>query len=506
MDIQRDNVAIERLIGEANEQTVVDGEVALPGGIRDEAHILHTSARLTLEDAQVLSDRVALTGNVVFQVLYTQGDNRPRALEASSAFTHQMSLPGVDTHSRVKTSGQVLEAYSQAVSGRLLLHASLATSARALEHMPISVVTGIDGINGLEAKTETVSLMQHVGESQTTSLLREEFDLPASLGIQETLFAKAYPYVKNVSAANGRVNVQGTLSIDAYHISLLQDKPLVVTRHAEPFDISLEIGATDEEDIQVRVILKDIAVSSVDAGEGARLLRAEGLIGVVGTASRVDDVEAVSDAYTLSGENTSLVTESVTVLSSEIASQSVQSGKMVIELPDGSAPVRSVLAAFIEPHIAESHALGDRQRVAGVLHATVIYLPFGGEAPVSASVDTPFEALFQGALPENTWIRVESQEVDAAAITSDRVELSYRLCLDADSYILESASLPVDVKTQAVSAGKSGIVVVYPSSGETLWDLARKYRVTQDSITKINPNLKSVQAGKPVLILQRQKA
>ncbi|MDR1569458.1 MAG: DUF3794 domain-containing protein [Oscillospiraceae bacterium] len=503
MEILRNNVAIERLISEANEQTVVDGEVALPGGIRDEAHILHTDARLSLEDAQVLQDRIAINGTVVFQILYTQGDSRPRALEASSTFTHQIALPGVDAKARIQTSGQVLEANAQAVNGRLLLHASLSIAARALEHSPIAVVSGITDVEGLQSQPETVRLMQHVGEAQTTSLLREEFDLPASLGIQETLYARAYPYVKKVGVSGGRASIEGDLSIDAFHTSQLADKPLVVTRHVIPFELSLEIGASEDEDIQVRVTLKDIAVSSVDAGEGSRVLRAEGLLNVQGSVSRNDSVETLADAYTLQGDMVTLSRESITVLSSEITAQSVQSGKIMFELPEGSPPVRVVLAAFIEPSIADSHPLGDRQRVTGVLHSTVIYLPFGGDAPVSSSHDTPFEALFQGALPEGAWIRIESQEVDAAAITADRIELQYRLCMDADAYVLEKSALPTDVKKQAIPVSKGGIVVAYPTSGETLWDLARKYRVTQDSIQKINPTLKNLQAGKPVLVFQR---
>ncbi|GHU69289.1 peptidase M23 [Clostridia bacterium] len=506
MQIVRNNVAFERLISEANEQTVVEGEVALPGGIRDEAHILHTDARLTIDDTQILNDRLAVNGTVVFQILYTQGDAKPRALEASSAFTHQMPLPGVDSHARLATTGDVLEARSQAVSGRLLLHAALAINARALMHTPLAVVSGVNQLPGLESKTSSVTLTQHVGEAASTTMLREEFDLPASSGISETLYARAYPFVRKVHSANGSVDVGGDLSIDAYHVSTLPDKPLTITHHVIPFEVSMPISASEDEEVNVRVGLKDIAVSSVDAGEGARVLRAEGLIQTSASASREDTVETLADAYTLSGDMVQLTRESVAPVAREIATQSVQSGKLMFELPDDAAPVRSVLAAYINPIVADSSALGDRQRVTGVLHSTVVYLPFGGDAPVSASADTPFEALFQGALPANAWISVDAQEVEPAAITADRIELSYRMCMDANGYELDAASLPTDVTAQAVPVSKGGIVIVYPGQGETLWDLARKYRVTQDSIQKINPNLKAVQTGKPVLVFQRQRA
>jgi len=503
MQVLRENVAIERLAGEAAEQTVVDGEVALPGGIRDEAHILHTDARLTLEDAHVSADRVTLDGTVVFQILYTQGDHTPRALEATSTFTHQMALPGVDSHMRIQSTGQVLEAKAQAVSGRLLLHAALSLGTRALEHEPVSVVTGVSGVPELQSKNCTVSLMQHAGQAHATTLLREEFDLPASMGVSETLYAVGYPYIKHITVENGSVIVSGDMGMDVYHTSQ-SDKPLVVTRHSVPFEQSLELGANEGDDVQAKVSLKDIAVSSVDAGEGARVLRAEAVLSMDASSSRVETVNALDDAYTLANEMLTLVHEPVTLVNSEVSTQSVQSGKLIFELPESAPPVRSVLAAFIEPLIAENHALGDRQSVNGILHSTVIYLPFGGDAPVSASQDTPFEALFQGALPANAWIQMDAQEVDAAAITSDRVELQYRLCMDADGYGQEASALPIDVKATAAVSGKGGVVVVYPKSGESLWDLARSYRVTPESIQKMNPNLKAPQAGKPVLIFKRQ--
>ena len=83
--ILRQSVEIERLAARTAEQTLVEGEVALPGGIREEAAVLGCEARLVVSGVEPQTDRLALDGAVVFQVLYRQGDDAVRVLEANCA-------------------------------------------------------------------------------------------------------------------------------------------------------------------------------------------------------------------------------------------------------------------------------------------------------------------------------------------------------------------------------------------------------------------------------------
>ncbi|HML48351.1 MAG TPA: LysM peptidoglycan-binding domain-containing protein, partial [Clostridia bacterium] len=382
---------------------------------------------------------------------------------------------------------------------------ALSLGGRALESTPVAVVTGIQGVEDLQVRPVTVQLMQHNGHAASTAMLREEFDLPASLGVQETLFARARPIVRQISGGEGRTMVEGDVILDVYHASALPDKPLVITRHTLPFEQAVEVGAASEDGFQARVALKDVAVSSVDAGEGGRLLRTETVLNVEGIVNRPTTLETLADVYTLGGEMIALEHEPLTILATETIAQSAQSEKLLFELPEGAQPVRSVLAAFIQPVLAATHPLGERQQVEGVLQVTVVYLPFGGEAPVSASQDLPFHTLFPGALPEGAWLRMDAQEVDAAAITADRVELQYKLCLDADACSLASTVLPTGAFAQDAPAVRSGLVLAYPQKGETLWDLARRYRVTAESIERANPTLKTPQPGQAVVVFQRAK-
>lgn len=86
---------MERLVGNAQGQAAVEGEITLPGGLREEARVLSAGAMVVLENVEAQQDKVILEGRVVFHALYTQGDpDKPQAMEASADFTHTLDLPG----------------------------------------------------------------------------------------------------------------------------------------------------------------------------------------------------------------------------------------------------------------------------------------------------------------------------------------------------------------------------------------------------------------------------
>ena len=69
MRILRENIYMERLIGENQGQAVVEGEITLPGGLREEARVLQAGGMAVIQGAEALQDRASVEGKVVFHVL-----------------------------------------------------------------------------------------------------------------------------------------------------------------------------------------------------------------------------------------------------------------------------------------------------------------------------------------------------------------------------------------------------------------------------------------------------
>ena len=67
-------------------------------------------------------------------------------------------------------------------------------------------------------------------------------------------------------------------------------------------------------------------------------------------------------------------------------------------------------------------------------------------------------------------------QVEPNAVTGDRVELKYILRLHADGVRKDEAALIADAAAVPAPEIGKGIVLYYLQPGETIWDLAKRFR------------------------------
>ncbi len=502
--VLRESVEIERLAAEAAEQTLVEGEVALPGGIREEATVLGCEARLVISGVEPQADRLAMDGTVVFQVLYRQGDDAVRVLEANCAFNHITPMEGVAPRMRPQVAGNVQSATAQPVSGRMRLRAAVDLAARVFSPEQMAVVSGVKGVSGLQTQDQTHTLTRHAATGRASSLLREEFDMIAPPTVRETLYARATPHVRGVSGGEGRAMVEGDVLLEVFHAGTDAETPLVITQHQFPFEQAVDLqGPSGGDDMNVRVQVQDVVASSVDTGDGMRVLRTETVLDIEVDTFVTETIHSLRDAYTLAGDVLSLEVASVSCFTGVQSVSGTESDKLAVMLPEGSPPVGRVHAALLNPTMTSSDQLGGRTVVEGILDTQVIYTPSDGTAITAARQETPFRVAFQGALPAGAHVSLAAGDVQAEGISPDRVEVKYRVELVADAVTAQPVELPVGVKSKPSAPQRSGMVMVWPQAGETMWDVAKRQRVTVESIAKLNPGMEGAKVGHGVLIMKR---
>lgn len=488
--LMRESISMEQPAGAGQSQAVVEGEITLPGGLREEAHVLYSDGMAVIENVEAMQDRASITGRVVFHALYTQGDpGKVNAIEAGADFTHLMELPGAAPRSQCQVEVQVEHVEAAAHNGRLSLRAILRLCTRALSQQPVEALTGLSGVAGAELKTRQMDVKRTVATGSGDTLLREEFELPSGLQIRETLYATAFPQLTDVTGGLGRLGLSGVIQLEAVHASDMPGKPVILTRHTLPFEHSMDLIGEDGESLEGSVRVKDVAVVSQETGDGERTLRTEVLLGLQGWAERKDTMTVLSDAYTTTGDDLSLTTCEVSCRVDDRRIQVAESGKVMLMLPEGSPAVRSVLCGFASPVITSREQLGGRLTVEGMLEITLLYMTDDAAAPVTVFQEEPFRMTFAAQTGEDDFLTLSVREVDMTAITSDRVEMKYIMHLNVSGMVSETVQLVTDAQCVPAEADDGGIVLYFAQPGETLWDIARRYRVSVRSIRQLNPDM-----------------
>lgn len=500
-ELRKETLLLEMPTRPAVTNATVEGEIALPGGLREETRVLHADAMAVINSAEALQDRTSMTGRVVFHVLYTQGDHETiRAVEASADFLHQCELPGCQGKTQLYADAQVEHVEASAMNGRLKMKASVRLYVRGTSQTPVDALIGIQADNA-ERRTHQVTSRRTTASGSAEVLLREEFDLPEGIEVTDTLYATAVPTLSDISGGEKKAGLSGSIAIEAVHASAMPGKPLVVTRHTLPFEQTVELAGESGDQLEGRAIVRDVAAISQDTGDG-RTLRVEVLLGLEGWSEKAETMTVLADAYTTSGDALRLTGRDILCRTGEARGSAAESGKAMLLLPEGAKPVRTVLAAFATPIVTHQEPAGERLAVEGKLETRLVYMSDDG--PASVTQEVPFRLTFLAPGTEDGEVALSVGQVEASAVTSDRAEVRYVMRLDSDGLTSETVHLLTDAQPVSAREAEGGIVLYYVQPGETLWDIARRYRVLVREVEQLNPELTGdPKAGQGVLIWKK---
>lgn len=508
MKVLHESIPMERYVGASATQAVVEGEVALPGGLREETHVLGCEALALIDRCEAMSDRVSVDGKVAFHVLYTQGDpTHIAALEASAEFTHSPELPGSLPKQSATATAMVEHVEAAAQSGRLHLRAILRVYTRVMTDSPVSVVTGVTDAAGLTQKTAPLRTCHTVSTGAAEALVRDEFALSDVLQVEDTLYAMANATVQDVMGGEEKVTVAGEIQLEVTHRSQMPSRPLVMTRHTLPFEESFALTGEPGDALSCAAVVRDVAVLSQEGQqEGERILRAEVLLGLSARGARQGSATVLQDAYTTQGDLLTPVTQPTLRAVGYQQVHTAESGKLTLLLDGDQPPARTPIKALLRPVLVTCERQNGKLVVDGMMETTLLYMTDDSDAPVTLHTEEPFTMAFACELCDPDSVTLTPTNVEASGVTSDRVEVKYILHLTAGDVQLESEPIVSDVQRAPAEPTQPGIVLYFTQERETLWDIAKRYRVSQESIQRMNPELSAdvpCEAGRSVILWQR---
>lgn len=507
MKVLREDLPMERFVGSATAQAVVEGEIALPGGLREETRVLSAEAMAVTDKSETFADRADVEGKVIFHVLYTQGDpTHISALEAGAEFSHSLDIPGALPKMSSHPVVAVEHVEANAQSGRLHLRAIVRVGARVLCDEPFSVVTGIQNADGLMMKTATLQGCLTVATGAQDTLVRDECDLASVLQIQDTLYATAVATLNDVMGGEERATLSGSIELEVLHRSSMPQRPVVVTRHSIPFEETLPLAGESGDTLCCDAVVKDVAVLSQEGGDdGERTLRAEILLGLRARATRRKDMTLLLDAYTTQGDALRPVTKEIHRAMGYRQLHTAESGKLTLLLDGGQPAARTPIKAFLRPILTDVQPMSGKLAIEGMMETTLMYMTDENEAPVSYSTEEPFRMVFSCDEVDPDSIVLIPTNIDTVGITSDRVEVKYILHLFCDDVQLGMEELVSDVHRQPAEPVDAGVVVYFAQPGETMWDIAKRYRISRESLKRMNPNVSEDgdEQGRHVILWRR---
>ena len=499
---EKQTVEVERLVGLASFQIPVRAEAPVPGAGRESVEVLMEDAFASVSGAEAQSGRVLVKGQVQCQAVYRLGDEGSlRALTARADFEQSADIEGAQPGMTVRARAAAEHVEAAYDNGHMVFQATVTVEVRARSLTPVEAVTGISGDEPVETLTCRLRSARTSAENGETAALSDSVSLPAALHARVALMQWAEPRVESAVRDLGGVRVSGAVQVESLIASSVSGRPVALVRCQLPFEqlVAMPDWIEGEPESEAEVTGLTVTVEEGEEGEDAALRMACSLLVTVSLTGE-DCADAVSDAYVAGDGGLALTRETLPVCAGVEAVQARETFRGALLLPEGAPGAGTALAARVRPVVSGWETENGTGKAQGVLEATVLYMPSGGERLTSVRAELPFSVKTEAPAEGDAALTVTASEAEASALMSDRMELKCVLTARGTVWKTEETTVATGAQAVETAPRRRGAGIYYPSPDDTLWTIGRRYRVPLNDLKAENAEMSEARAGNPVII------
>ena len=514
--------AKERIIKKASAVPAtkeVLSELVLPDYLPDVSRLLRTEATLGAINSYASGGQVEYDGKIDHTVVFATSDGRIKSIPLSAEFEGELSAP--DISGDVVTDVDVLvESVNCRLQNprRLTVRTKLAVGADI--YSPESVVPRLTGDGGepsdaaLCRKYTPVCSVFRVYANDENVPVSEDLELDAQdPNVSEIVSVSLTPFIYDVRATEGNISYRGDVLAQVIYLASSDDGD----ERAEYYSITRKIPVSG-----------DVAADGVSDGAPAAGFATVSAVEYRPQANAVGENRVIEVDFTYTAHLVAAMNETAEAVRDIYSTERESSTEMKT-----AANRRAVKASSFNFTADGAAALDDKNHSEVVASSAVVSIDdvamngskavFSGTAEVYVILTDGKGSYIGRSVPMNVRAETDagkySGELDCKAYpsvigVSARVDGGEIKC-EAEigiSYIAEDVSKTEITDVCMLGAertrgktGASSIVICYPGESDTLWDIAKRYGTTEQSLRESNGITSESVSGKVIIIPTPEK-
>jgi hypothetical protein len=306
-----------------------------------------------------------------------------------------------------------------------------------------------------------------------------------------------------------RVLLKGDLCVQTLYLGG-ENGGVDYMEHEFPFSEIVEAPGVSEDSLcHVSYGVKDIDYTLREDFNGQnRSIGLELLLAADVAAGKTEHLEVISDCYA-PGADADVLFESAKLSRLEDHSVFQTTLKEIAVVPEGMPAVESVCNVAASAALKGVSGRGGKLVLEGVAQADVLYHTADENAPISGfKQEIPFSFTSEIAAADEALSFEADVTVAHASYSLGGGEIELRLNLEFDAKAVRSytenliQSCELIERETAPETERPSIVVCFAQEAETLWDVAKRYRVAAETLLRANrlEEDAAIAAGQQILI------
>lgn len=498
-------------------QLTLDDDFNVPDVKPDVEWIVKEQGYVVITDVVPMSGRFQIKGKLVFNLLYISEDReRPvHHITGEVPFEEIVNMDEIDGGETIAVKWELEDMTASLINSRKLnVRAILTLHFCAETGYEEETATGIEGEEGIQSKNKTIHITNAPIVKKDTLRVKDEVSLPLGKpNIEDLLYTNLELRNLELRLLGDKLSVKGDLEIFLLYAGESQEMPLDYWTVAVPVSSMLECSGCREDmigDIGISVLSEDIAAKPDEDGE-QRILDIEAVLELDIKLYEEEEIELLEDFYS--------TTQILLPVKKEAYYKNLlvkNSSKLRlsenIRLEQGQLPVLQVCNVSGSVKLDEEKFEENGIRVEGVLEVQVLYITEDDLRPVNSMKQSiPFEQLIEvkNIKPDSTFdIRPFVEQLSTLMVSADELEVKASLGLEAMVFDSLREEIITEIKEEGSLldklSGLPGLVGYIAGEKESLWDIAKAFNTTLESIMELNElETEAVKPGDKLLLMKQ---
>lgn len=512
IDLIRESIEYEQLLGEGSSDTVLRGEYLIPDTHPDVVQILMLDVKPVIINREIMQDKVYVEGQIEYTILYLAREEEKMAVHSVSyadKFSNYIDIVGAEHRMMCEAECYIEHIECSIINERKVsVEGIVKLKIEVFKSYQYEIVKGIDSTLSIQMLKKPSTIDKIVGMEQAELLAKSHMQI----GMDKPQIGKIMKcdvniHKKEVRLLDNKAQVSAFAKIQVLYKALesrevvyLEDD-VYVNNEIEIDKATSDMTAFSDFDLD-RV---EYNIRQDDLGEN-RLIDIEALVRAKVKVMNKSSLDMIEDAYCPNCLMELYKNKyDLNVLHGHNSCETIVKDNLELE---GDTPLpTNVIMTNGKVIITDKKVVEDKVVIEGIVKVDVIYrtndadkylFKVDEELPFSCSLDIPGTKIdmqcISKAYLENIEASIEANTIAVKAVVGVYVRVNYMV---KKEFLTGISKLDDEVPKK-----KASLTIYVVQVGDTLWNIAKRYLTTIEELVKINniENADILKIGDKILI------
>ena len=485
--MQKNNLCINQIIGQKTENIIVEGDAIIPDIKPDILNAINTDGTVCIYKKEVSDGKIKIEGCINYNIMYLadNADSGIRGFNSSVDFSKTIEMEKAKTGMNLECIINLKNMECKVLNGRKVsIRGVLEVNTKLTVNQNIEFIENITNINDIQKLNKKFSMNSLLGFGDTRSFAKDTVVIENIDNLSEIVKTNVDIVNRETKISYNKVLAKADLAVKIMYLT--EDNRINSVKTKIPVMGFIDVQNVSEENIcDVRYTLKNLIVKPNNVEEHSIYVEAE--VEISCEVYENKDVDLIEDLYSPSVNLNSDYKKIITMQEKRKMQDvcNIRQKQDISELKN-----EKIYDSDVIVNIQKQNIVNGRVVFEGEIEINFIFSSNRTGGVDSKKITIPFEhsTEVQG-ISKNSKINVtvEVANQDFVIMTDENIDIKIDLNFVIDTVnnveinVINSINIDETKDNEIYS-----VVVYFVKPGDTLWNIAKKFRSTVENIVKMN--------------------